>query len=72
MERNIGFVASMLSTLMARATYVPIDPSFPPDRQTHILEHSNSELGLTLTLILTLTLTLILTITLTLSAYIFL
>ena len=44
MERDVGFIAAILGTLMSRATYVPVDPSFPPDRQTHILSHSNCEL----------------------------
>ena len=47
MERDVGFIASILASLKSRTTYVPIDPSFPPDRQTHILSHSNSELVIT-------------------------
>lgn len=47
MERDVGFIASVLASLKSRTTYVPIDPSFPPDRQTHILSHSNSELVIT-------------------------
>ena len=34
MERDIGFIASILATLKAGGTYVPVDPSFPPDRST--------------------------------------
>ena len=41
-DRNVGIVASMLGTLQVGAGYVPIDPSFPPDRQAYILEHSQA------------------------------
>ena len=44
MHRHIGLVVSMLGVLMAGAAYVPIDPSFPPDRQRFILEHSQCQL----------------------------
>ena len=47
MERDAGFIVSIIASLKSRTTYVPIDPSFPPDRQTHILSHSNSELVIT-------------------------
>ena len=47
LDREIGFVASALAILKAGCTYVPVDPAFPPDRQTHILNHSNCELAIT-------------------------
>jgi len=44
MDRDVGFIAAMLGTLKAEAAYVPVDPSFPPDRQSHIFTHSQCEL----------------------------
>lgn len=32
MDRDVGFIAAILGTLTAGATYVPVDPAFPPDR----------------------------------------
>ena len=42
-DRNISFIVSMLGILRAGAAYVPVDPSFPPDRQVHIFNHSQCE-----------------------------
>ena len=39
-DRNVSFIVAMLGILKAGATYVPVDPSFPPDRQAHIFNHS--------------------------------
>lgn len=41
-NRCIGSVVSMLGVLKIGGTYVPIDPSFPPDRQNYMISHSNS------------------------------
>jgi len=44
LDRDVGFIAAMLGVLKAEAAYVPVDPSFPPDRQSHIFSHSKCEL----------------------------
>ena len=44
MDRDVGFIASMLGILKAEGAYVPVDPAFPPDRQSHIFSHSQCEL----------------------------
>ena len=44
LERNIGMVISILAILKLRAAYVPVDPKFPPDRQSHIFNQSESSL----------------------------
>ena len=46
-NRGIGSIICILSVLKAGAAYVPVDPSFPPDRQVHIFTHSKSEIILT-------------------------
>ena len=43
-NRDIGFFASILGILKAECGYVPIDPSFPSDRQSYIFSHSKCEL----------------------------
>lgn len=40
MDRSFAFVVAMLGILKAGAAYVPVDPSFPPDRQLYIFTHS--------------------------------
>ena len=40
MHRHTGLIASMLGVLLCGAAYAPVDPSFPPDRQSYIFEHS--------------------------------
>lgn len=47
MTRGIGLVSAILGILKAGAAYVPVDPAFPPDRQTHIFTHSNCKLLIT-------------------------
>ena len=43
-ERNVAMIVAILAILKAGASYVPVDPSFPPDRQAHIFSHSKSKL----------------------------
>jgi len=43
-DRDVGFFAAILGILKAEAAYVPVDPSFPPDRQSYIFSHSKCEL----------------------------
>ena len=40
MNRDVAFIASMLGVLKAEAGYVPVDPTFPSDRQSYIFEQS--------------------------------
>ena len=47
MTRGIGLVSAILGILKAGAAYVPVDPAFPPDRQTHIFAHSNCKILIT-------------------------
>ena len=42
--RNVAAIISILSILSVGATYIPIDPSFPIDRQQYIFTHSKSKL----------------------------
>lgn len=44
MDRHMPLIAAMLAVLKCGAAYVPVDPSFPPDRQTHIFSHSKCSL----------------------------
>lgn len=44
MDRRMPLVAAMLAVLKCGAAYVPVDPSFPPDRSTHIFAHSQCAL----------------------------
>eukprot|EP01041_Mallomonas_annulata_P014319 gene14319-30488_t len=43
-ERNVAMIVSIVAILKSGAAYVPVDPSFPPDRQSHIFTHSQSQL----------------------------
>ena len=43
-NRGHASIASMLGILKSGAAYVPIDPSFPEDRQLHILTHSKCQI----------------------------
>ena len=37
MERDIGILVAMLSILKLGFAYIPVDPSFPPERHAYIL-----------------------------------
>ena len=41
-DRNIAMIVGILAILKIGAAYVPVDPSFPPDRQSYIFSHSKS------------------------------
>ena len=45
MNRDVGAIGSMLGILKAGAAYVPVDPAFPPDRQSYIFRHSRCHLA---------------------------
>ena len=47
LTRGIGLIAAILGVLKAGSAYVPIDPAFPPDRQTYIFEQAKCQLLLT-------------------------
>ncbi|MBX3301082.1 MAG: amino acid adenylation domain-containing protein [Nitrospira sp.] len=47
MERSVELVVSLLGILKAGGAYVPIDPSYPADRITYMLEDSHATLLLT-------------------------
>ena len=42
-ERSIGLVVALLGVLKSGAAYVAIDPSFPMDRQTYILQDAGAK-----------------------------
>jgi len=42
-DRDVGMMVAILSVLKCGGAYVPVDPSFPPDRQSHIFSHSRSK-----------------------------
>jgi amino acid adenylation domain-containing protein len=44
MNRNSALISAILGILLAGAAYVPVDPSFPPDRQSYIFSHSKCKL----------------------------
>ena len=44
-REGAGIVAAILATLKAGAAYVPVDPSFPSDRQSYIFKHSRCHLA---------------------------
>eukprot|EP01038_Epipyxis_sp_PR26KG_P005095 gene5095-7104_t len=46
-ERSPAFIVSILGILKAAGVFVPVDPTFPPDRQQHILQHSKCGLLIT-------------------------
>ena len=46
-DRDIGMVVAILAVLKVGGAYVPVDPSFPPDRQSHIFSHSCSQILIT-------------------------
>jgi len=43
-NRGIGTIIAILSVLKIHCAYVPVDPSFPVDRQIHIFTHSKSQM----------------------------
>lgn len=43
-SRGIGMITSILGILKAGAAYVPVDPTFPENRQQYIFTHSQSQL----------------------------
>lgn len=47
-ERSVETIVSMLGVLKAGAAYVPLDPTFPPERLAHMIEDSTPKLVLTL------------------------
>lgn len=47
MTRDFSVIASILAILKSDATYVPVDPTFPSDRQSYIFEQSKSQLLIT-------------------------
>ena len=44
MNRGVGIAATFLAILKAGCAYVPVDPSFPPNRQSYIMKQSRSHL----------------------------
>jgi non-ribosomal peptide synthetase component F len=46
-EREFCMIISIIAILKSGGAYVPVDPSFPPDRQSHIFQHSRSNLLIT-------------------------
>ena len=44
MTRSVGFITTILGILKFGAAYVPVDPAFPPDRQSYIFSHSKCQL----------------------------
>ena len=44
MQRHVALIVSMLAVLKSGGAYVPVDPSFPPDRQSYIFEQSQCTL----------------------------
>jgi amino acid adenylation domain-containing protein len=47
LDRRIDLVAALLGVMAAGGAYVPIDPAYPPERQTYLLEDSGARLVLT-------------------------
>jgi amino acid adenylation domain-containing protein len=44
MNRDVGIIASFLAVFKAGAAYIPVDPTFPPDRQSYVMKQSRSHL----------------------------
>ena len=44
MNRDIGIIATFLGVLKSGAAYIPVDPTFPPDRKSYIMKQSRSHL----------------------------
>ncbi len=47
LDHGIAAVTGILGTLYAGRTYVPLDPSYPPDRLAYMLDHSGADVLLT-------------------------
>ena len=47
LTRGIGLIAGILGVLKAGSAYVPVDPAFPPDRQTYIFGQAKCQLLIT-------------------------
>jgi len=47
MSRDVGVIAAILAILKCGAAYVPVDPTFPPDRQSYIFSQSSCSLLVT-------------------------
>ena len=45
--RGVGLVAAILGVLKSGSAYVPVDPKFPPDRQTYIFGQAKLQLLIT-------------------------
>lgn len=46
-ERSLDMMVALLGTLKAGAAYIPLDPAYPADRISYMLEDSGSRLVLT-------------------------
>ena len=44
MNRGVGIAAAFVAILKAGCAYVPVDPTFPPNRQSYIMKQSRSHL----------------------------
>ena len=47
MERSLDMIVALLAINKAGAAYMPIEPDFPKDRISYMLNDSNSKLMLT-------------------------
>ncbi len=47
LDRSIDLVAGLLGILKAGGVYVPLDPSYPPDRLAHILDQAAPQIIVT-------------------------
>lgn len=47
LDRNIEMIVSVLASLKLNLTYIPLDPSYPKDRNNYFLKNSNANIVLT-------------------------